>query len=125
MSDKKYVVPEDGFNVACKAIPFSFVAWHQRLALEAFIRWQDENLPENQNQWTTRPLAERLCLSEGYMQAIVDVRRMYLAPEPEVQCNHLKREYQEPLSGNWKCLGCGNEFRTIYPPASLAIFEEK
>ena len=90
MSDKKYVVPEDGFNVACKAIPFSFVAWHQRLALEAFIRWQSESprvpsvrdIQEMVAAFNGQSLEQSDCLRS--FLPIEWQRRMYLAPEPEV-----------------------------------------
>ena len=95
MSDKNYAVPEDGL----KAILFAVESDQRitarpaiaRLVLEAFIRWQSENPPVPEWHIIGQMIADyRLthkgCCDTEVMRDVATeyVRRMYLAPEPEV-----------------------------------------
>ena len=99
MSDKKYVVPEGGLEVAKQVLrdKFAFVerdnstlGEYLKTSLEAFIRWQSENLivpSHEQVIHLCEIFANRSVISycdSVRAVAIEWLRIMYLAPEPEV-----------------------------------------
>jgi hypothetical protein len=111
MSDKKYVVPEEGWTAAwcgyiCEVmhkgpnyskdtIPFDLVGLEARKksvkeALEAFIRWQSENprVPtSDQVQEMVAVFNGQSLVESDSLRSFLPIewqRRMYLAPEPEV-----------------------------------------
>jgi hypothetical protein len=99
VSDKKYVVPEGGLEVAKQVLrdKFAFVerdnstlGEYLKTSLEAFIRWQSENLivpSHEQVIHLCEIFANRSVISycdSVRAVAIEWLRIMYLAPEPEV-----------------------------------------
>jgi hypothetical protein len=91
MSDKNYVVPE-----GMLAAVIAYMGWDEpnedqcanrigvevRRILEVAIRWQDSHLP---NDRLVNPIGQTAeSYNQGYAKAIADLRRMYLAPEPQV-----------------------------------------
>jgi hypothetical protein len=91
MSDENYVVPE-----GMLAAVIAYMGWDEpnedqcanrigvevRRILEVAIRWQDSHLP---NDRLVNPIGQTAeSYNQGYAKAIADLRRMYLAPEPEV-----------------------------------------
>ncbi len=54
-----------------------------RECLEAFIRWQDEKIINLVRQLDGGSPVEREAFALGHAHAIEDMRRMYLAPEPQ------------------------------------------
>ena len=97
MSDKKYVVPEEGLKAARDAVAAGEMLEHStrskdllQTALEAFIRWQSESprvpsvrdIQEMVAAFNGQSLEQSDCLRS--FLPIEWQRRMYLAPEPEV-----------------------------------------
>lgn len=88
---QRYVVPEEGLKAAAvgyeeqRRLAYSQgCSGHDivRAVLEAFIRWQSENLPKL--RWIDGNTVDRESYRMGYDDTIYDLRRMYLSPEPEV-----------------------------------------
>jgi hypothetical protein len=105
MSEKKYIVPEDGLEEAW--LGYLFEVLHKgpnyskdtipldregiearkksvKASLKAFIRLQDGKLEKMNRFMNTGTEAEKEIYRAGWEHGIDDVRRMYLAPEPEV-----------------------------------------
>ena len=91
MTDKRYIVPE-GMLQAGRAVYSGYVTAEEgaRVILEAALRWQDGELEKmiqgdpyaNDRFMRSETLNENACRT-GFNQAIHEVRRMFLAPEPE------------------------------------------
>lgn len=90
MSDKKYVVPEEGLKAA-SSLGRNDLAIEERL--EAALRWRSENPKVFSDEWIVQLVKDAGCadlLGANQfvlgMHQILDLfqRRMYLAPEPEV-----------------------------------------
>lgn len=91
MTDKRYAVPE-GMLQAGRAVYSGYVTAEEgaRVILEAALRWQDGELEKmiqgdpyaNDRFMRSETLNENACRT-GFNQAIHEVRRMFLAPEPE------------------------------------------
>jgi hypothetical protein len=77
MSDKKYIVPKGMLKAAGEASngvdPDGYFLY---TCLIAALRWQDENLPSVVTSHSDH-------VRTGYENCLSDIRRMYLAPEPE------------------------------------------
>jgi len=119
VSDKKYVVPEGGLEVAKQVLrdKFAFVerdnstlGEYLKTSLEAFIRWQSENLivpSHEQVIHLCEIFANRSVISycdSVRAVAIEWLRIMYLAPEPEVP-----KEIKDLL--------CGGNIKTLITEA--------
>jgi len=81
MDNKRYAVPEEGLNVVCMAVSGqpAHEAWSTetcRVALEAFIRWQDGELKR-----LKETVPHKQAKPEAYKAALEDLRRMYLAEQ--------------------------------------------
>jgi hypothetical protein len=100
MAEKKYVIPNGGCDAAFKAVGdlkplkgWGKITEAQTIleALKAFIRWQDDELAKmikgdpylNDQPYRSESLNEN-DVRTGFNKAIRMVRRIYLAPEPEV-----------------------------------------
>lgn len=94
MSDKKYVVPEEGLKAALDSAgqTVSGCPWQELAtkAVEAFIRWQSENpmVPSDEDlEFLQRDAEGSVDLGFARRKWYITEwqRRMYLAPEPEVR----------------------------------------
>ena len=90
MSDKKYVVPEEGMSVALAAVSREDKSIAS-VAVLAFIRWQAESpkvptVEQEKSMYDAWRENGRFKPENGAMMFAASEwqRRMYLAPEPEV-----------------------------------------
>jgi hypothetical protein len=75
---KKIEVPE-GMSNAVREATHGYDAQTVNIGVEAALRWMDEEL-----QKLKETVSHKQAKPEAYKAAIQDVRRMFLAPEPEV-----------------------------------------
>ena len=90
MSDKKYVVPEEGLKAAILYSGYvepsaqAVVEKKARELLLCFVRWQDNRIASMHSRLDNAPEAAEEGYRIGYSDAKEEVRRMYLALESEV-----------------------------------------
>jgi len=85
---RRYVVPEEGLNAAVDAQELRCDPVITKIGLEAFIRWQSENprVPTLEQLWSCgKDAGGQTNAFDGTIAMIAAwLRRMYLAPKPEV-----------------------------------------
>jgi len=88
----------------CTGFPSSDV----QLILEEALRWEDDNFPKPR-RLDNEPAGIREAYQMGYDDTIEDLRRMYIAPEPEIKscpAESVLRMARVVISNDWLCPYC-------------------